>query len=126
MLVARTEGSGTVAGVLVDTDLFVEHLRGERELKAGRNVLHYSTLTRAELVVGNSAPDLVDRLLAPFREHAVDREIADRAGELRRQTGVRLADAVIAATALEHGLSLATRNRGDYEAIRSLRLRNLA
>lgn len=117
---------GTVAGVLVDTDIFIDHLRGARELKVGRNTLHYSVITRAELVVGNSATDLVARLLAPFKEHPVDRAVAERAGRIRRDTGVRLPDAVIAATALEHGLSLATRNQADFESIRDLRLRSLS
>ncbi len=114
-----------MASVLVDTDLFIDHLRGERELKVGRNTLHYSTITRAELVVGNPTTDLVARLLAPFREHPVDRATAERAGRIRRDTGVRLADALIAATALEHNLNLATRHQGDYESIRGLRLRSL-
>jgi predicted nucleic acid-binding protein len=34
-------------------------------------------------------------------------------------------DALIAATALEHRLSVATRNKGDFESIRGLRFRAL-
>ena len=34
--------------VLVDTDIFIDHLRGAVELKAGRHRLHYSVITRAE------------------------------------------------------------------------------
>ena len=34
-------------------------------------------------------------------------------------------DALIAATALQHGLSLATRNRRHFEPVRGLRLRAL-
>lgn len=119
----RTE---TVANVLVDTDIFIDHLRGARELKVGRNTLHYSVITRAELVVGTSGADLVARLLAPFREHPVDRAVAERAGNIRRETRVRWPDALIAATALEHGLSLATRNQADFESIRGLRLGTLS
>lgn len=115
-----------MADVLVDTDVFVDHLRGAHELKPGRHRLHYSVITRAELFVGNSATNLAQLLLAPFREIPVDRAVAERAGRIRRETQVRLPDALIAATALEHGLNLATRNRSDFEAIRGLRIRNLA
>ena len=64
--------SGAVADVLVDTDIFVDHLRGAAELKPGRHRIHYSVITRAELFAGSTGTDLVSRLLAPFREIAVD------------------------------------------------------
>src|SRR5687768_13855364 len=60
--------SGTVADVLVDTDIFIDHLRGAAEIKPGGHRLHYSVITRAELVAGSTASDLIQRLLAPFRE----------------------------------------------------------
>src|SRR5215211_3689980 len=72
--------SGTVADVLVDTDVFIDHLRGAAELKPRRHRVHYSVITRAELFAGNSASDLFAQLLAPFREVDVDRAIAERAG----------------------------------------------
>ncbi len=122
----QTETSGIVADLLVDTDIFIDHLRGAHELKPGLHRLHYSVVTRAELVAGNYATDAVNLLLSPFRELPVDRAIAERAGRVRRETGTRLPDAFIAATALEHGLSLVTRNRSDFENIRQLRLKNLA
>jgi predicted nucleic acid-binding protein len=117
--------SGTVASVLVDTDLFIDHLRGAHELRAGRHRLAYSVVTRAELFAGTSATAAVVALLAPFREHAVDRAVAERAGRIRRSAGVRLPDALIAATAIEHDCSLATRNRRDFESIQGLRLLTL-
>ncbi len=64
-------------------------------------------------------------LLAPFRELVVGRDVAERAGRIRRETGVRLPDALIAATALEHRLGLVTRNRKDFAPVRGLRLRTL-
>lgn len=115
-----------MADVLVDTDIFIDHLRGAAELKVRGHRLQYSVVTRAELFAGSTATDLVTVLLAPFREVPVGRAIAERAGRIRRETGVRLPDALIAATAVEGRLSLATRNRSDFEPIRGLRFRNLS
>jgi hypothetical protein len=112
-----------VADLLVDTDVFVDHLRGAAPLKAGRNRLQYSVITRAELFAGSSASDLAIRLLAPFREIPVTRAIAERGGRIRRETGIRLPDALIAATALEGNLTLTTRNRRDFKAVPGLRIR---
>jgi predicted nucleic acid-binding protein len=114
-----------VADILVDTDVFIDHLRGARQLTPGRHQLHYSVITRAELFAGNTASNLVGTLLAPFPEIPVDRTVAERAGRIRRESGIRLPDALIAATAIEHRLGLATRNRSDFEPVRSLRLRDL-
>lgn len=112
-----------MADVLVDTDVFIDHLRGSAELKPGRNRLHYSVVTRAELFAGNSGTDLVTQVLAPFRELDVDRAVAERAGRVVREFHLRMPDALIAATALENGLTLSTRNRKDFERVRGLRLR---
>ncbi len=115
-----------MADVLVDTDVFIDHLRGAKQIKVGRNRLHYSVITRAELFAGTSASDLITQLLEPFRELVVDRAVAERAGRIRQEVGVRLPDALIAATAVEHGMSLATMNRRDFEAVRGLRLRSVS
>lgn len=112
--------------VLVDTDIFIDHLRGAAELKPGRHRLHYSVITRAELFAGATGTDLAARVLAPFREIPVNRAIAERAGRIRREHGLRMPDALIAATALEQGCSLATRNTKDFGNVRGLRLRALS
>lgn len=112
--------------ILVDTDIFIDHLRGAAELKPGRHRLHYSVLTRAELYAGSTGTDLAARVLAPFREIGVDRAIAERAGRIRREAGLRLPDALIAATALERGLGLATRNAKHFDPVRGLRIRALS
>lgn len=112
-----------MADILVDTDIFIDHLRGSAELKPGRNRLHYSVVTRAELFAGNSATDLVTQVLAPFWELVVDRPVAERAGRVAREFQLRMPDALIAATALENGLTLTTRNRKDFDRVRGLRLR---
>ena len=114
-----------MADLLVDTGVFVDHLRGVRELVPKSHRVHYSVVTRAELFAGTTATDVISTLLAPFLEIPVDRAVAERAGRIRRQTGIRLPDALIAATAIERDLGLATRNRGDFERVRGLRVRGL-
>jgi predicted nucleic acid-binding protein len=113
-----------VAELLVDTDVFVDHLRGSRELEPRGDTLAYSVVTRAELFAGPAEHEPVVRaLLSALREYPVDREVSERAGRLRRDEGVPMADALIAATALQHGLSLMTRNRRHFERVPRLRLR---
>ena len=114
-----------MADVLVDTDIFIDHLRGAAALAPGKHRLHYSVITRAELFAGSSATDLVARLLSPFREIPVDRAIAERAGRVKNEVGIPMPDALIAATALERGLSVASRNTRHFESVRGLRLRSL-
>lgn len=113
-----------MADPLVDTDIFVDHLRGARAFHAGRRTACYSVVTRCELFAGRGADeDALRLLLAPFREIPVDRAIAERAGRLRREIGLRTPDALIAASALEHRLTLVSRNAKDFEATPGLRLR---
>ena len=121
----RRGTSGTVADVLLDTDVFIDHLRGAAAIKPARHRIHYSVVTRAELFAGSTATDLATQVLGPFREIPVDRRVAERAGRVRREHSLRLPDALIAATALEHGLQLSTRNVKDFDPVKGLRLRSL-
>jgi predicted nucleic acid-binding protein len=114
-----------VSDILVDTDVFIDHLRGASELKPGRHRLHYSVVTRAELFAGNSATDLVSQLLAPFREIPVNRSIAERVGRVAREFQLRLPEAISAATALEGRLALTTWNRTHFANVRGVRIRTL-
>ena len=114
-----------MADLLVDTDIFVDHLRGAHELRPAGHRLFYSVITRAELFAGTTASDLVVRLLSAFRELPVDRGVAERAGRIRRESGLRLPDALVAGTALVHDLALVTRNRRHFDPVRGLRLRAL-
>ena len=112
-----------MADILVDTDVFIDHLRGAKALKPGRHRVHYSVITRCELLSGAVGSALVQRLLDPFRELAVGRTVAERAGRIRRETGIATPDALIAATAIEYDLALVSRNRKHFEPVKQLRLR---
>ncbi len=116
--------SGTVARWLIDTDVFIDHLRGARQLRPGKQPIAYSVITRCELYAGTRVDEkVVSLLLGAFREILVDRVVAERAGRLRRTVKIRTPDALIAATALEHGCTLVTRNKRDFQDVKGLRIR---
>jgi len=54
----------------------------------------------------------------------VSKEVAGKAIELRRSKRIKLADAVIASTALVNNLTLITRNTRDFKRIRDLQIIN--
>jgi predicted nucleic acid-binding protein len=111
-----------VADLLLDTDVLVDVLRGARRLMVTGHRVAYSVITRAELFSGRAKDEEDVRiLLSPFREVDVDAAIAEHAGRLARSR-VEMSDALIAATALEHGLELVTRNVRDFKGIAGLRL----
>jgi predicted nucleic acid-binding protein len=113
-----------MADLLVDTDVCVDHLSGTKRLpRSGR--LAYSVITRAELLADPQAEEpQIRRFLAAMDELPVDRRVADRAGLLRRgQSSLKMPDALIAATALVHSLTLCTNNVRDFRSVPTLRVR---
>ncbi|MGB8648782.1 MAG: PIN domain-containing protein, partial [Anaerolineae bacterium] len=113
-----------VSDYLLDTDVLVRCLRGmaptidlARELTEEGD-LHISVWSHLEiLTLAHTAQEkrTLD-FLTPFIQHPVNEPIARRAAELVRggASGARLnmADAIIAATALQHGLTVVTFSQG--------------
>ena len=120
---------------LLDTGLLIRHLRGHKPsvqllrglAKSGR--LCIATITRLEVYAGMHPQEKfgTQRLLSRFVNLELNKQIADRAGEYvysSRQAGHRLhvPDAVIAATAITHNLTLVTLNTNDFASISGLSL----
>ncbi len=120
---------------LLDTGLVLRHLRGQRRTvqllrglgKLGR--LSIASVTRLEVHAGMRLEEryATQKLLARLATIDLDREIADRAGDMiaaSRSVGPALSvpDAIIAATAIGRGLTLVTLNRDDFQPVAGLSL----
>ena len=112
-----------MARLLIDTTVFIDHLRGRELIRPRGNNLAYSVIVRAELYTGGDERR-IDIMLDRYEELPVDRAVAERAGRLRRDTKIDMADALIAATALVHGFTVITRNVADFRGVSKLRARS--
>lgn len=76
-----------------------------------------SVITRAEVLAGfdPATEALARELLDHFPSLPITAEIADRAAALRRTQRWKLPDALQAAVAQQHGLTLVTRNTRDFQ-----------
>lgn len=120
--------------MLVDTDVFIWHLRGYPKATLRLDQLSspiLSAITYLELVQGvrNKAEMVaVQKSLAMRQANilpltpAITARATTLMEELTLSHGLQLADALIAATALEHDLDLLTANTKHYLAISGLRL----
>jgi len=110
------------AELLVDTDVLIDHLRGQRRLVASGRRLAVSVVSRCELFAGRDEPERLRRFLSAMVELTIDPVIAELAGTTRRDTGIATPDALIAATAVIHDIPLLTRNRRHFDQVSALRV----
>lgn len=86
----------------------------------------FSIITRIEVLGFSRITDLEEEkmvaLLGAGEELGLTAEIASAAIQLRQARRMSLGDAIIAATALEHGLPLVRRNSADFRHIPDLEL----
>lgn len=118
---------------LVDSDIMVDLTRGSGAeadyLDSLDDVWSISMITSLQLQVGSrthcETTDL-DLVLSGYRVIPPNEGIARRAYYLvktyARSHGLRTLDSLIAATALEDGLTLATKNRKHFQMIGDLKL----
>jgi predicted nucleic acid-binding protein len=124
---------------LLDTGIVIRHLRGQRRIVqllrgfGGLGRLAIATVTRLEMHAGMFPEEkyATQKLLSRFVTYDMDRDIADRAGDYMRENSergsvLRVPDAIIAATAIRHGLTLVTLNHKDFEKIPGLRMADIS
>ncbi len=115
------------ARYLLDSGLLIRHLRGRPEAVrllrdlGKRERLAIASVSRLEIHAGMQEQEryATQKLLARFMTYDMDSDIAERAGDYIREyrgQGVTLliSDAIIAATAIQHGLTLVTFNPKDF------------
>jgi predicted nucleic acid-binding protein len=114
--------------ILVDSDVLIEHLRGNTaardwlvRARQSSGPLAISVVSLTEIAGGMRSPERreVIRLLGSMQRFEVTEQVAWRAATLMRDyrwshTGIGLGDYLIAATALTEGLELATLNIRHY------------
>ncbi len=62
--------------------------------------------------------DVVKSLLDQYHTFIIDKSIADKAADLRREFGWKLPDAFQAAISLQNNIKLVTRNSKDFNPIK--------
>jgi hypothetical protein len=119
---------------LVDTNILIYHTKGSQgtvdfiDSLISQRSFHVSILTKIEFLGWDKhTPDGFEkckRLIESAIIYPVDEDVADKAIELKREANIKLADAVIAATALLNKMKLATRNVDDFIHIKELEVIN--
>ncbi len=119
---------------LLDTNIFIDHLRGYApalkffESSAEADDIIFSAITEAEIISGKECGDTqkkekVLHFLHRWEKIEVSNPIAVLAGDLCRENGLCLTDALIAATAMTYQAELLTKNRKDFERVPKLIIR---
>jgi len=118
---------------LIDSDIMVDFTRGAAEavdyLQSLDRACRISAITALELIAGarsqREVTDL-DILISIYEQIPPTENVMRRAYYLMKthakSAGLRTLDAVIAATALEEGLTLAAKNRKHFQMIGELSL----
>lgn len=124
-----------VKGYLLDTNVLIYYWNGDIpsiELEKVESILKHSFIvsivTKIELLGWNKHTPEGFIKAKEFIGHAkiifVDDELADLTIDLRRNYRIKLADALIAATALMNDLVLVTRNEDDFSTLNNLEIYN--
>ncbi len=124
-----------MAFTIVDTDILIDVARGDSDAIARlqglqqQSALAVSAVTQMELIVGcrnKTELHALEIFRRRFQLLKITDQISDRAVGLLEQYrlshGLLIADALIAATALEHNEPFITKNQRDFRFIAGLNL----
>ena len=120
---------------LIDTNVAIYFLNGvlpSQSLPFMRSVfdgeVNLSVITKIELLGWSFPDDLSTNSAEQFVEastiYSLTDEVVSQRITLRKSHRIKLPDAIIAATAIVHGLTLISRNGKDFITISSLSYRN--
>ena len=114
-------------GILIDTDVLIEYLRGNEavvrkltDLYKNGEKLCYSPVTKAEIIAGlrKGEEEITARLFSLMECLKIGDDTGHKAGEYMKKFSVshkvEIADALIAATVHDHSVLLWTFNRRHY------------
>lgn len=120
--------------ILIDTNIFIDHLRNFEPAVAffnsllGHENIFFSAITETELLAGkhNNITEKREKLLHflfRWNKIPVDNPLVLLAGDISRKYDVEVPDAIIAATAILNNAELITKNIKDFKKIPTLRVR---
>jgi predicted nucleic acid-binding protein len=121
----------TAERLLVDTNVLVYHLGGRSDATNALQYkeVHISFITEIELQskAALTANDLkqIQAALTNYRISDINPSIKQLTAQLRRRHGLKLADAIVAATALHLGLPLLTADGGFERLNKEMDIRSL-
>lgn len=122
--------------VVLDTDIIIDFTRGASNLinslliqaSEQKLKLFIPSSVVSELIAGQETKsdrelERLEKLISRFEFIPSDYQVAKTTGILlRNYRNLKLADAVVAATALSLNAKIATRNKKDFESIKKLKL----
>ncbi len=122
------------SGYLIDTNIIVDYLNGNLPNPAKlflRKVVNdtpkLSVISKIEILSFKTEEESY-RLIYSFVEsslvHELSKEVTSAAIQIRLQKRIKIADAIIAATALVFDFTLLTRNTEDFKGITGLKVNN--
>lgn len=119
--------------VFIDTSLIIDHLRTFAtkhqsrfmEFYSKTDGIYFSLISVGEVYSGKSVPQYESEIRDLFALGQIidmDVNLMKEAGNLRRDTGISLIDAIIAASAIALDIPVATLNLKDFFKVKGLRL----
>jgi tRNA(fMet)-specific endonuclease VapC len=124
-----------MSNLLIDSSIIIDYLRQKDKsetllallLKTGYQS-SISIVTVVESYAGKSVWEssqikaVIDELLAGMEIFGLDIALAQQSGQIRAKYNLSTMDAIIAATAIEHNLPLATLNTKDFDKVPDLKI----
>jgi len=116
---------------LIDTNVVIDFSHGifsEKSKNFVANILNdepiISAITQIELLGFSVVPPQIESFVRYTSIIGINDSVIEKTIEIRKGCRIKLPDAIIAATALTHNLTLLTRNIADFRNIENLNVIN--